>query len=49
MFSYEGLVLSSGGIKGFLQLGVLDYLYSNGYLDHIKYVSGCSVGAMIGL
>lgn len=45
----EGLVLSSGGIKGLLQLGVLDYLHSNQYLTDIKYVSGCSVGSIIGL
>jgi NTE family protein len=44
---YEGLILSSGGIKGILQLGVLDFLYKNKYLESIKYYSGCSVGALI--
>jgi predicted patatin/cPLA2 family phospholipase len=42
---YDGLVLSSGGIRGFLHLGFLDNLYS--YITNVKYYCGCSVGAYI--
>jgi len=36
---------SGGGIKGFCYLGVLRYLYIEKLIDHIKYVSGSSIGA----
>ncbi len=42
---YNGLVLSSGGIRGILQLGFLDNLYS--YISNVKYYCGCSVGSYI--
>jgi len=44
---YDTLVLSSGGMKGFLHLGALFYFYKHNLLDKIKKYSGCSVGAII--
>ena len=45
---FEALVLSGGGFKGFLQLGVLHYLYENGLeLDTITEFSGTSIGSII--
>lgn len=40
------LVLGSGGARGFVQIGVIDWLLDNGY--QIDSISGCSVGALIG-
>lgn len=40
------LVLGSGGARGFVQIGVIDWLVENGY--DIVSISGCSIGAMIG-
>ena len=42
---YEGLVISSGAIKGFLILGFLDYI--NADISAVKYYCGCSVGSYI--
>ncbi len=43
---YDGLVLSGGGMKGFLQLGFLDNLYAKNKVN-FKYYSGCSIGAIL--
>ncbi|RMA79339.1 patatin-like phospholipase family protein [Umboniibacter marinipuniceus] len=40
------LVLGSGGARGLVQIGVIDWLLDNGY--EIESISGCSVGALIG-
>ncbi len=40
---YDGLVISSGAIKGFLILGFLDHTN----ISNIKYFCGCSVGSYI--
>ena len=40
------LVLGSGGARGLVQIGVIDWLLDNGY--QIDSISGCSVGALIG-
>lgn len=40
---YEGLVLTSGSIKGFLILGFLDYIYAD--ISSVKYYCGCSIGS----
>uniref|UniRef100_A0A6C0DKE1 PNPLA domain-containing protein n=1 Tax=viral metagenome TaxID=1070528 RepID=A0A6C0DKE1_9ZZZZ len=40
---YDGLVISSGAIKGFLILGFLDHTD----VSNIKYFCGCSVGSYI--
>jgi|DewCreStandDraft_4_1066084.scaffolds.fasta_scaffold02793_20 predicted acylesterase/phospholipase RssA len=45
----EILVLGPGGIKGFLFLGALLILESEGYLERIKTFVGVSVGAIISL
>lgn len=44
---YNGIVLSGGGSKGLLQLGFLEALYENKKIEKIKYLSGCSVGAIL--
>lgn len=44
---YNGLCLSSGGIKGVLMLGALDYFYHKNKLQNIKYLAGTSVGSII--
>ena len=43
------LVISSGGLKGFLDLGALDYFDNKKLLSEIKYVVGCSVGSLVSL
>jgi predicted acylesterase/phospholipase RssA len=40
---YDGLVISSGAIKGFLILGFLDHTN----VSNVKYFCGCSVGSYI--
>lgn len=45
----DTLVLSSGGLKGYLHLGALKVLYNNQHLDNVKNIIGCSVGSVIGL
>jgi patatin-like phospholipase/acyl hydrolase len=44
---YNGLVLSGGGSKGLLQLGLLESLYENKKIEKIKYLAGCSVGSLL--
>jgi len=46
---YNTLVLSGGGFKGYSQLGILHYYYEAGQLNNIQYVSGTSIGSIIGL
>lgn len=45
----EIIVLSGGGVKGFLELGVLEYLEENNLLDSVTEYVGVSVGAIISL
>jgi len=45
----KGLVISGGGANGLFALQILHNMIQDGYsLDEVKYVSGVSVGAMIG-
>ena len=44
---YNGIVLSGGGIKGFLHIGFLDEFFTSNPQDKIKYYSGCSIGALL--
>lgn len=39
------LILSGGGFKGFVYLGVLRYLYIENMIENIKYIAGTSIGA----
>lgn len=43
------LALGFGGMKGYLELGALNYLESIDLLDSLDKVVGCSVGSIIGL
>jgi predicted acylesterase/phospholipase RssA len=45
--TYNSIVLSGGGLKGFGLLGGLQYLIDNKHLDNIKYFAGTSIGAVI--
>jgi len=45
----EVLVLGPGGVKGFLELGALILLESEGYLKNITTYVGVSIGAIISL
>lgn len=48
MHSFEALVLSGGGIKGFGMLGILHQLLINGLdIDNIKKLVGSSIGGII--
>lgn len=47
MGDYEGLSISSGGYKGLQILGALAYLDLQGYLDKIRWYSGCSIGGIL--
>lgn len=44
-----GLLLGSGGVKGYLLIGGLSFLAKNGYLKKIKHICGVSVGSIIAL
>lgn len=44
-----GIVIGSGGIKGFLYIGGLKSLEEQGVLETCKHFFGCSVGALISL
>lgn len=44
---YNGIVLSGGSMKGFLQLGFIDELYRKNKLKNVKYYAGTSIGATI--
>lgn len=43
--SITHLILSGGGFKGFVYLGVLRYLYIENMIENIKYIAGTSIGA----
>ncbi len=43
---YDTIVLSGGGIKGYIYIGVLEKLEKNDILKHIKNYSGTSIGAL---
>lgn len=43
------LVLGPGGAKGYLELGFLQKLYQENYLDKINSFVGCSIGSAISL
>lgn len=45
--NYNGLCLSSGGINGWIFIGILSYLYKLNKLNEIKYYIGTSIGAII--
>lgn len=45
--NFDTLVMSSGGIKGFMILGALKYLDDHKYLKNIKKYVGTSVGAIL--
>lgn len=45
----ETIVLGPGGIKGYMQLGALKYMYDNHLLDNVKAWVGCSIGSIISL
>ena len=40
------LVLGSGGARGLAHIGIIKWLVENDY--HIKSISGCSIGALVG-
>ena len=40
------LVFEGGGVLGIAYLGVLDYLYHNGLMMHLKRTAGTSAGAI---
>lgn len=42
------LVLSGGGTKGIVQIGILEKLHNNGLLNDINTISGTSIGAFLG-
>jgi NTE family protein len=46
---YMGICLSSGGIKGIIMLGSLNYYYDKKTLDNVKYYSGTSAGSIIAM
>lgn len=43
----KGIVIGSGGIKGFLYIGALKALADNGLLREYRHFFGCSVGSLI--
>ena len=44
---YGGIVLSAGGLKGFYELGVLQYYHVQGYLNQAKVFAGTSIGSFL--
>jgi predicted acylesterase/phospholipase RssA len=46
--NYDTIVLSGGGVKGILVLGVLQYMTDSNRLRNIRNVVGTSIGAIIG-
>lgn len=44
-----GIVIGSGGIKGFLYIGGLKSLEDSGVIKSCQYYFGCSVGALVSL
>jgi predicted patatin/cPLA2 family phospholipase len=49
--AYEHLILSGGGVKGLIHIGVIKYLVSRNIinLEKLKSISGTSIGSFIGL
>ena len=45
---YTGLLLGSGGSRGYLIVGALKYLMETRQLTNIKHICGVSIGAVIG-
>lgn len=43
------LILSDGGLKGIVYVGVLQYLYIEDLLKNIKFIAGTSIGAYFAL
>ena len=41
------LVISAGGINGYIFIGILKYLNEKGYLNNITKYIGCSVGSIL--
>ncbi|MBL4898278.1 MAG: patatin-like phospholipase family protein [Colwellia sp.] len=44
---FNTVVLSGGELKGFSELGGLDYLYTNGYMDEVVNYYGTSIGSIL--
>jgi predicted acylesterase/phospholipase RssA len=44
---YDTLVLSGGSVNGISTLGVLQYMYDNNKLQHVKNYYGTSIGSVI--
>lgn len=42
------IVMSGGGVLGFVHLGTLQYLYDRNRMMHVKKIIGTSIGAIIG-
>jgi hypothetical protein len=47
MNTFNSIVISGGGIKGFGILGGLQYMFDNKLFDEVKYYSGTSIGSVI--
>ena len=47
--TYQSLVLSGGGPKGIIQLGMLNVYHHLGELDNIQNYVGTSIGSVISL
>ena len=45
---YTGLLLGSGGTKGYLIIGALKYLLETRQLTRLRHICGVSIGAIIG-
>ena len=45
--NFNGLCMSSGGVKGIVMLGALNYYYTANQTNNIKYYAGTSVGSII--
>lgn len=48
LYRPDTLVLSSGAEKGMAEIGALECLAEHGVLSELRYIIGCSVGAIIG-
>jgi len=49
MENINSLVLSGGGMQGYIHIGIIQYLEEINVLDKIKNIGGTSIGAFIGL
>jgi len=45
--SYNTIVLSGGGIRGFILLGALEFLKKKSFLDNVEHYIATSIGAII--